>query len=178
MSVYTISPNLLRNINSELKIFADILFIFTQTNNNKKVAIDKDGVIINHYASIIENKELISSWLGLMTYLYNFEYIDLNIQNFCSCEETFYLKICKETQSQKKLITYSHQDIRKYTIIDNFVEFEQDKIEILDKSSASIELTNTQNTNTQNTNIQIIHISQSQFASNNSQINDSINNHE
>lgn len=53
MAIYTVSPDLLRNIEKGQEIyFTDILFVFAQKNNHFKVAKDKNGIVIDTYASI------------------------------------------------------------------------------------------------------------------------------
>lgn len=143
MVVYTISPDLLRSIGKEEGIyFTDILFVFSQKTNSIKAAKDKTGSIIDIYSNIENNKETIATWLHLMTCLpCTFETIDIDI-NDISCEETKFLKICKETKNNKKLILYTSQNLIKYQTNNNTILFENQTIEILDRDQARFELTN------------------------------------
>ncbi len=141
MSVYTISPDLLRNIEKgEESYLRDILFIFTYGKNPFKVSNDKFGEVINSYLSVERNQEIIKTWLDLMSYKPSpFEYINVDLRNI-DCEETKFLKLCKETKSQNKLIVYTTQNINKYTCENKIVFFESKAIYILDRDEATIEL--------------------------------------
>lgn len=168
MIVYTVSPDLLKNIDKEEGIyFSDILFVFSQKNNSFKAAKDKKGNILDIYTAIEKNKEIIATWLHLMTCQPStFESIEVDLTNI-DCEETIFMKICKETKNQKKFILYSQQNLRKHNCINNIVNFEDQAIEILDRDQARHELTASKTGD--------VYIN-SQVAKNNSQINDSKNN--
>lgn len=168
MSVYTISPDLLRNIEKEEGIyFSDILFVFSQKSNPYKVTKDKLGVVIDSYRAIEVNKEFIKTWLDLMSYKPSpFEDIDVDLTKI-DCEESKFLKICKETKSQNKIIYYSKQNIKKHQIAENSILYEGTAILLLDRDEAIIELN--QKNFTGDTYIN------SQVAKNNSQISDSKN---
>lgn len=141
MSVYTISPNLLRNIEKDEGIyFSDILFVFTQRTNPYKVSRDKKGDIISCYESIEENAFIIKTWLDLMSFKPSpFETIDIDLENI-GCEETKFLKLCKATNGQNKLILYSNQDIKKFRLDNGLIIFEDIAISILDRDLARNEL--------------------------------------
>jgi hypothetical protein len=142
MAIYTVSPDLLRNIEKDEGVyFSDILFVFTNRANIFKVSKDKKGDIINCYQSIKENGDTIKTWLDLMSFKPSpFEVIDVDISGI-ECEETKFLKLCKETQNQNKFILYSTQNIKKYSCNNNTVNFENKAIQILDRDQARQELT-------------------------------------
>lgn len=142
MAVYTISPDLLRNIEKHDGIyFTDILFIFTQRANSFKVSKDKNGEIINSYLAIEKNGETIKTWLDLMSFNPSpFESIDVDVSNI-ECEETKFLKICKETINYSKLILYTPQNLKIHSCQQNIVMFEDKAIQILDRDEARLELT-------------------------------------
>jgi len=144
MSVYTISPDLLRNIEKDESIYiSDILFVFTTRGNNFKVSKDKNGDVLNTYKSINNNGDIIRTWLDLMSYKPStFEDIDVDLSQI-ECEETKFLKVCKEVKTQNKLIMYSHQNLKKFDCPNKTVHFENKLITILDKDEAKNELTNT-----------------------------------
>lgn len=141
MVVYTISPDLLRNIGQHEGIyFTDILFVFTHKNNAFKAAKDKKGVAIDAYTEIDKNQEIIATWLHLMSCQpCKFESIDVDIDNI-DCEETMFMKICKETKNNNKLIIYTQQNMRRYDCINSTVIFEETAIKILDRDEAKFEL--------------------------------------
>ena len=142
MAIYTVSPDLLRNIEKGQEFyFTDILFVFAQKNNHFKVAKDKKGVVIDKYASIEENKESIATWLNFMACQpATFEPVEVDVSNL-NCEETMFLKVCKETQNHNKLIYYSTQNIKKHNCKNNIITFENKAIQILDRDQARQELT-------------------------------------
>lgn len=168
MSVYTISPDLLRNIEKDEGIyFTDILFVFTQRNNPYKVSNDKKGDIINSYLAVDRNGETIKTWLDLMSFKPSpFELIEVDL-SLIDCEETKFMKICKETKSQNKLIVYTQQNISKYSCENSVVIFEETAIQVLDRDEARGELALIQNPGS-------VYIN-SQVALNNSQISKSQN---
>jgi len=169
MAVYTVSPDLLRNIEKDEGIyFTDILFVFTQRNNPFKVSKDKNGDIIKSYMDIKENGETIKTWLDLMSFKPSpFEPIDVDLSSIV-CEETKFMKVCKETKSQNKLILYTQQNITKHKCENRIVLFEDTAIQILDRDEARQELTSAPNVGDTYIN--------SQVAKQNSQINKSKNN--
>jgi hypothetical protein len=141
MVVYTISPDLLRNIEKEEGIyFTDILFVFSHKNNAFKAAKDKNGSVIDSYSAIEKNKEIIATWLHLMTCQPStFEPIDVDLTNI-TCEETKFMKVCKETKNQNKLILYTQQNLMKHKCLNSIVVFEDTAIKILDRDEAKLEL--------------------------------------
>lgn len=168
MSVYTILPDLLRNIEKDEGVyFTDILFVFTQRTNPFKVSKDKSGHIINSYLLVEENLHIIKTWLDLMSFKPSpFEVIDIDISNIEN-EETKFLKLCKETRVQNKLILYSQQNIKEYECVDNRIDFEGTAILLLDRDVARLELNEVKVNGDTYIN--------SQVAKNNSQISDSKN---
>ncbi|MCF6402966.1 hypothetical protein L3C95_08785 [Chitinophaga filiformis] len=141
MSVYTISADLLANIEKDEGIyFTDILFVFTQRNNAFKVAKDKNGYIIDTYKKVINNGDIIKTWLDLMSFKPTpFETIDIDLSKI-NCDETKFLKICKETKGQNKLIVYTIQNIKNFECQDNTVIFENVAIRLIDRDLARKEL--------------------------------------
>lgn len=69
-----------------------------------------------------------------------FEPVDVDV-SMLTCEETMFLKVCKETQNHNKLIYYSTQNIKKHTCTNNVISFENKAIQILDRDQARQELT-------------------------------------
>lgn len=169
MGVYTISPDLLRNIEKDEGVyFTDILFVFTQRANTFKIAKDRKGEVINCYQAIKTNGEIIKTWLDLMSFNPSpFEAIDIDLSGI-DCEETKFIKICKETRSQNKLITYTHQNIKKHMCESGVITFESTAITVLDRDEARQELTVIPKAGDTFIN--------SQVAQNNSHITDSHNN--
>jgi hypothetical protein len=144
MSVYTISPDLLRNIEKDEGIYlSDILFVFTTRGNDYKVSKDRNGDVINSYKAIGNNGDIIKVWLDLMSFKPSpFYDVDVDLSQI-ACEETRFMKVCKEVKVQNKLIMYSHQNLKKYECPNNKVNFENKIITVLDKDEAKNELTNT-----------------------------------
>lgn len=166
--IYTISPDLLRNIKKEEGIYlTDVLFVFAQRSNTYKVTRDSNGEVLRIYESIASSKDCIKTWLDLMSFIPSpFEVINVDISDI-ECEETKFLKLCKETNGENKIIYYSKQNVRKYKFDAGSLFFEKIQIIVLDRDEARHELTATQTINT--------NIINSQVAQGNSQISKSDN---
>jgi len=116
------------------------LFVFTQRTNSFKVSKDTKGDIINSYLAIEKNGDTIKTWLDLMSFKPSpFEQITVDLSHI-DCEETKFLKICKETKNQNKLIVYTQQNLNKHKCENSFVLFEETAIQILDRDEARNEL--------------------------------------
>lgn len=136
--VYTITPVLLKKIEKdELYYFTDLLNLFAQRSSPYKVAMDTKKIALKDYCEIKNhNTHLIKHWIECMSFMPSpFEKIEVNIENI-ECEEERYLKLCKETINQKKMIVYSKQNIEKHKCEHNIVCFEEITITILDKDDA------------------------------------------
>lgn len=162
MSLYTISPDFLSNVNKDEQTYlSNILFIFSNRNNSFKVAQDKNGEVISIYQAIQQNADIIKTWLEFMSFSPStFEKIDVDISNIV-CMETKFVKICKETKANNNLIVYSTQNISKFICLDKIINYEGVNIRIFDRDDANLEL----NRNTNNT-----YITNSQVATNGSKI--------
>lgn len=154
MAIYTISPDLLENIeDNDIRYLSDILFVFSNKTNTYKVAQDKHGHIIDVYRSIKKNPDSIKIWLDYMTNSpTKFEKIDVDIQNLDSNEGKA-IKLCKETKGSNKIIVYSIQNITLCECKDNKIQYEGKSLIVLDRDDAIAEL----NKKEGNTNINIAH---------------------
>lgn len=143
MAIYTISPNTLREIDEKsLFYYRSLLFKFI--SGAHKVAVDRDGHAIDIYSSIEQNRDIIQSWLNLMSYSPSrFESIPVNIR-YLDDEERKFLSLCKATKGQHKMIVSSRQSVRCQVDCNNFTEFEGEMIEILNREEAISEIEGTQ----------------------------------
>lgn len=141
MSVYTISPDFLENIEDDEKSYlSDILFIFSNRSNSHKIAKDKHGVILDVYKSIKKNPDIIKIWLDLMSFTPSgFEKIDVDIRDI-NCKEEMSITLCKETKGTNKLIVYSVQNIVNFECIDGFISYDGKVITVFDRDDAKMEL--------------------------------------
>lgn len=162
MSLYTISPDFLTNINKDEQVYlSNILFIFSNRNNSFKVTKDRNGEVISIYQAIQQNADIIKTWLEFMSFSPStFEKIDVDISTI-TCMETKFVKICKETKANNNLIVYSTQNISKFNCLDKKIDYEGVSIKIFDRDDANVEL----NQNASNT-----YITNSQVANNGSKI--------
>ncbi len=169
--IYTIFPDLFRNIqNSEDSIYIrDLINVFGISTNPFRIAKDKKGIVIDVYASIQSKYRIffIEFLEMLNRYPSGYEIIDVDIESI-GCEETQFLKLCKETKGTNKMIVYSKQNIIKYTIVENKVEFEEKLILLLDRDEARMVLNHRNAGDT-------YYISDSQAAFSNSNISNSKN---
>ncbi len=142
MAIYTVSPDLLRNIEKDEGIyFTDILFTFTQRANLFKVSQDKKGIVINTYRTIKENGDIIKFWLEMMSFKPSpFETIEVDISDI-ECETTQFIKVCKETKDYNKIVFYSMQNLdEKFECKEKVLIFENVNINVLDRDDAKEEL--------------------------------------
>ncbi|WP_075343282.1 hypothetical protein [Tenacibaculum agarivorans] len=168
--VYTVYCELLERIKKEeLFYFSDLLNLFASRENDNKIAVDYDGKILEDYASIDNhNSSFIACWLELLAHNAptSLENIEIELEEI-TCNEEKYLRLCKETVSQKKMIVYSKQNIKEHQCINDIIIFEEEEINILDKDNALREINNS--------NSVINNISNSIIAQNNSSVNNSKN---
>lgn len=142
MSIFTISPDFFRSIDENEKIYlTDILFVFTNRNTSYKVTTDKHGYILDIYKGIKENAEVIKMWLDFMTFHPSpFEKINVDIKDI-DCEETKFIKVCKETKGYNNLIVYSIQNLKKFNCEKKIIRYEGKEIILFDRDDAISELT-------------------------------------
>lgn len=166
--VYTLSPDFLQNLEEEDGIYvSDVLFQFTNRQNPLKITKDNRGTIIEDYSKIAETNPHIKTWLDMMSFT-PLPFVKVNVDlSQIDCLESKYLKLCKETNGQKKMIIYSLQNIQKFNCENNSVIYEDCPIDLLDKEDARYELNNILNRGDI--------IINSQVAKNNSEIKDSEN---
>lgn len=134
MNVFTVSADFIKNIQRDsLFYFADVLFLFPQTYNDYKVAVDSKGVVLEIYEKIDTNKEFIKVWLDLLANNRgSMEVIDANIEAIPDDYKKF-LKLCIETNGSSQLIVYSKQSLKQYPVSGDRVSFEGFEIILFDR---------------------------------------------
>lgn len=169
MSIFTVSPDFLKNIEEDERVYLrDILFVFTNTNAQFKVAKDTKSEILDIYRGIKNNADFIKTWLELMSYKpARFEKIDVDLSQI-DCIETKFFELCHATINNNDLIVYSKQNLKTHICKNSVVSYKEKEVNILDKDDANVLLN--KKTTTSNTFIN------SQVANNGSQIIDSQNN--
>lgn len=142
---YTIYPDLMRNLDEDdLYYYRNLLILFTQGVH--KVAIDSEGVVIDIYHGIKNNREMIHSWLRLMSYKPSrFETIPVCISGI-NDEEKKFLALCKSTNGQKKMIVGNLQTLQCSLDCDNCTVVDNVKVQLLDKDDAVNEISIHSNT--------------------------------
>lgn len=137
MACYTLSDCILNNLNAGKKYITDLLMVFTQESNPFKVALDKSNRIIDLYESAGQENEYVANWLSLMSFQpSNFETINIDTSTAINNEEIF-LKVCGKTNSQQKLIVYSHEGWQYYSYeSDKVIIYDTKQIKILDRDEA------------------------------------------
>ncbi len=141
MAIYTISPCVMRDCEPDDFIcYSNLLFTFIQGPH--KVAIDNDGSVIDIYSSIEQHRDIIQTWLQLMSNTPNrFEKIPIKIVDIPN-EFRKFLMLCKATKGQHRIIVNSMQGLDCEVGIDNSVEVEGTKVRILDRLEAEQEIRN------------------------------------
>lgn len=135
MAIFTLSKDLLENIEHKTH-YCDILFVFVQTNPFK-IAIDKSNKILDIYSDLASNNSSIKAWLDLMSYEpSSYEKIDVDLTNETDHKELF-IKVCRATSNQKKIIIYSHQNWNEYKYTgQNTVIYDSCTIDMIDRDEA------------------------------------------
>lgn len=141
MGIYTISLNFIEKVqHSELHYLASILFRFTNEQNGAKLAVDKNNVILSKYKEIDQNRDIIKTWLDFVANIPStIEKIDIDINGIKDSEEMC-LSLCSHTNGSKKMIVYSRSSLKTSVDNDNCVTYDGNRIIILDKDEAKLEL--------------------------------------
>lgn len=139
MNIFIISLDFLENIKPEnLHYLSDILFIFTNTNNDYKVAVDSGNEIWSMYHKVENNAEYIKIWLDLLTYIPNCtETINVDLKSVENVEDKF-LELCANIRGKRQMIVYSKQNISLEVDCNDNVEYQGKKILLLDKEQARL----------------------------------------
>ncbi|OUO14725.1 hypothetical protein [Bacteroides sp. An322] len=138
MICYTLSDCILKNLErapNRKEIITDILMVFAQNNNHHKLAIDRDGKIIQIYSNI--QNPAIAYWLQLMAdFPCSWEPISIeNIDNAKTDEEIFLL-VCSQT-FDKTLIVYNHNGwTQKLYEEDKVISYNGTYIKVFDREEA------------------------------------------
>lgn len=168
---YTLYPDLFRLIKEidDSIYIRDLITIFGISTNSHKIAKDSHGIVIDIYSNTESiYKDFFATFLDMIARNPSgFENIDVDISQI-ECEETKFITLCKATLGCNVMILYSIQNIKKYKIINNKLNFEDTEITILDRDEARVELNKSKIENTTYNN--------SQIAINSSTISDSKNN--
>ena len=146
MAIYTISPCLMRDPNpSDFFCYSNLLFSFTCGPH--RVAIDRDGHVLDIYNQIPLHQDIIQTWLQLMSNTpHRFEKIPVGIKNLQNeCEK--FLVLCKSTKGQHKMIVNSIQGLDYDVDEDDCITVEGVKVKILDRLEAEQEINKRMMTN-------------------------------
>lgn len=151
MSVYTISPCLIRGCEKNEDIISYRTVLMKFLSGESKVAKDENGWVIDLYGSLPDKHGFISNWLIMMgTKPSRFEKIPVDLGDV-ETEEGKFIKLCKETKGKHKMIVYSVMnlsgDFDKYKIEENDKKYhlkidDNNSIELFDKDEAVSELGN------------------------------------
>lgn len=136
---YTIYPDLMRFHEGEaLYYFRNLLMLFAVGTH--KAAVDRDGFVLDIYSSIKCNRELIHTWLSLMSYKpTRFVTIPVGVSNLADEEEIF-LTLCKSTNGQKKMIVGDVQSLKCNLDCNNCTIVDGESVQLIDKDDAVNEL--------------------------------------
>ena len=115
-----------------------ILFQFANGKNGYKVAKDKDNEIFEIYRRVRKYPEYIKVWLDLMSYSKcSFETIPVCIKHELTDDEKL-LKLCSYVVGSKKMVVYSLQNLPYPIDVDRCIEYNGNKIKLLDRDEISI----------------------------------------
>lgn len=135
---YTIYPDIMRCQEESLYYFRNLLMLFAVGVH--KVAVDSDGTVLDIYGNINSNRELIHTWLSLMSYKPSrFVAIPVCVSNIAD-EEQLFLTLCKSTNGQKKMIVGDIQNLQCNLDCNNCTIVDGEIVQIIDKDDAVSEL--------------------------------------
>jgi len=129
----------MRNLDKDdLYYYRNLLMLFTLGVH--KVAIDKQGAVIDIYGDIKSNREILHSWLSLMSYKPSrFEIIPVCISGITD-EEKKFLTLCKSTNGQKKMIVGNLQNLQCVLDCNNCTIVDGVRVQLIDKDDAVNEI--------------------------------------
>lgn len=139
MAIYTVSPCIMRDSDpNDFFSYRNLLFSFLQGPH--RVAIDRDGHVLDIYSKIELHQDIIQTWLQLMSYPpCRFEKIPVEIKNVPDeCKK--FLVLCKSTKGQHKMIVNSLQNLKCEVDDNNCVDIDGSMVKILDRMEAGSEI--------------------------------------
>ena len=141
MAIYTVSLDFLDKIQPlELNYLASVLFCFTNEQQDAKLAVDENNVILSKYKEVSRNKDIVRVWLDFVAIIpSSIEKVDVDIRGIMDSEEMC-LSLCSHTNGAKKMIVYSMSSLKVSVDNDNCVTYDSCRIKILDKDEAKLEL--------------------------------------
>ena len=144
---YTIYPDIMRcHEDDALYYFRNLLMLFAVGAH--KVAVDRDGTVLDIYGKISYNRELIHTWLSLMSYKPSrFVAIPVCVSGIAD-EEQLFLTLCKSTNGQKKMIVGDIQNLHCNLDCNNCTIVDGETVQMIDKDDAVNELAMQNNSTT------------------------------
>lgn len=150
MATYTLTTDLIENLrSSDFRIIGELLHVLTNTQNNNKIALDKDEVLLTYYANAEAqiNDELKEEYHTWLKYLSNsltqnnvIERTDVQIN--AQTNDPF-LEVASAINGGQRIIVYSTECKCPYQCANgNIINHNGVKIRVLDKDEAVGEMNN------------------------------------
>lgn len=145
MAIYTLTTDLIEKMqSSEIHLFGSLFHVFTNVKSGNKLAIDKNKRLYSVYTNAIIDSNLklyYQGWLDLFSKMLNevceFVPIDIDISD----KDRAFLDLASSINGSKKIIVYCRNSNCPYECDDeNVVEHNGEKIHVLDKEDAILEI--------------------------------------
>ena len=147
MSIYTLTTNLIENLqSSEKSIFGSLFHVLTNVESGNKIAIDKNRRLLTLYAEaniVPELKYDYKYWLDYLTdrYIYDNVCEPILVDIDISDKNNAFLDLASSVNGSRKIIVYCRNSNCPYECNDeNVVEHNGKKICVLDKEDAISEI--------------------------------------
>ena len=143
---YTISGDILENIDeNDYHYWRNLLFQLFYSD--KKIAKDSEGHIFDIYRDVTKNREMLNQWINMGCYKPSkFVNVNLEISQIQNDEEKF-IALCAATKGERSLVVNDIQ-ASSYVRQDNTIEYNGTSINVIDKDTAVIEITQSKVVNT------------------------------
>lgn len=140
-TIFTVSLNFLEKLKrGEEHFLNDILFEIINTRNSFKVAVDNNGLIITKYESVTNNRDIIKTWIEMLSYNESsIETVNVDLNGLEDKDEVC-LALCSNTNGAKQLIIHSNSSWNGNIDEENNVMYNGKKVRLFDKEEASDEL--------------------------------------
>ena len=145
--IYTISTNFFKQLKAEeYSCLASILFQFSNTQADCKIAIDAQSLVLDKYRDITHGMfcaDIVRTWLELLSNISSsIEKCNVDLSNVADSEEMC-VKVCSCVNGARNLIIHSFNSYPLPLEQDNSLLYDGKVIKVMDKDQAQLQLNNT-----------------------------------
>ena len=149
-AVYTLSANFFEQLKQhEYSYIASVLFQFTNTQNQYKIAVDTNSHIILKYRELTQDKfyaDVIKGWLEMLANIpSSMQKYDVDLSHINNAEDMC-IELCSHVNGNKTMIIHSSSSFYKELDDNNTISYNEKTIHIIDKEEAQAQLNNNSTT--------------------------------